>query len=218
MSVAVEIIIGLVLLLVILLAIILFIMIRGTFRFSLGKPPLKNLLEHRLFYAIRTHLAHNIPCVNVGSIEKSILFRGMLKTKYRVVSDIAQKMVSELEQKGFLNDDEFFKWNIRWITSMVTDYEKEWRTSGVSEGMIKTFNDWHSHRVDVLLYEIESVSRSSTHESYHEKQMVIFDLIKYILDMTLYDVERSLLKLESLNGFTFKTPLKEEEKTSGQSV
>lgn len=152
-----------------------------------------NLQHHPILSEMDYLFTYIIPRVDFGTVGRTKLFIFMISSIVKTWRDEAMSILT----CDFADTEDFINKNVKMFLTIVKRSEAEWITGKVPDVAIKAFNKWHNPRVAIIPKEIELIAKSDIYDSFIEKQWAVWDLYRFILNMTMLDAETTL---KSLNG------------------
>ena len=168
-----------------------------------------DLNKHPAFHQLENFISVKIPGMSFEDQGRDEVFRDMINIMFKSYIDMMHAIITQsVDIKGesvFTSNDDFIQKMSSYAVRAITEYENQWRKSGVPLVCITKFNDWHSNKRDALFPDIQIIANSAFHESYNEKIAAFFDEIFMVLNFSILDAEYILTTLNGeLTGQTYK--------------
>lgn len=166
-----------------------------------AKKEKPDLSKHPAFHQMDNYISVKIPGMVFEDPGRNEVFKDMLTVMFKSYIDMMKKVLAEsFNAKGepvFASTDDFVQKISNYSVQTITEYENQWRRSGVPLICITKFNEWHSGKRDALFADIQYIANSPFHDTYEEKIATFFDHIFMVLNYSVIDAE---LILKGLNG------------------
>lgn len=134
---------------------------------------------------------------------RTILFRDMLKIKFRVWQDHIRKACDK--SQDYPTSSQIGQAFLKATVDLVDEYERLWEEDGIPPKVIQKFHKWHDNHAQIFIEAIENITGGSSFSSKKEVINAILEISNAMLLLTILDAEKTLGDLNGeLTGMKYK--------------
>jgi len=134
---------------------------------------------------------------------RTMLFRDMLKIKFRVWQDRIRKACEKCVD--YPTNSQIGQEFLKATVDLVEEYERLWEQDGIPRNVVEKFHKWHDNHAQIFIEAIENITGGSSFSSNKEVINAILEISNAMLLLTILDAEKTLGDLNGeLTGMKYK--------------
>lgn len=164
----------------------------------------EDLVDHHMFYSLKTYLSYEIQQLYIPERLRNALFKDFLIFKLTSIRHAFENFLKKGDLEK-LSPGAYHTRMLECINEILRRYESKALEEKVPQVVIDRFNQWHSDRVKQMYEVINDVCDDDAYANNTIRTKIIFDFVVVVINWTISDAKKTLINLNGeLNKIEYK--------------